>query len=139
MQRRKRDSPPRPGMTWSEKPGLWIDRDTRKPERKLRDDRILEQAEGDRQRIDEVLREIRRTGRPSAVEQAAAELARRLLDSLIEARSRAGLSQVEVASRMGVPQPAIVRLEAGTHSPTLSTLARYASAIGVDLDVRHPV
>jgi hypothetical protein len=39
---------------------------------------------------------------------------------------------------MGVPQPAIVRLEAGTHSPTLTTLARYASAIGVDLDVRQP-
>jgi transcriptional regulator with XRE-family HTH domain len=39
---------------------------------------------------------------------------------------------------MGVPQPAIVRLEAGTHSPTLTTLARYAGAIGVDLDVRQP-
>ena len=42
-------------------------------------------------------------------------------------------------SYAGVPQAAIVRLEAETHSPTLSTLARYASAIGVDLHIRQPV
>jgi transcriptional regulator with XRE-family HTH domain len=73
-----------------------------------------------------------------AVEEAATRQAELLLRSLIQARERAGISQAEVARRMGVPQPAIVRLEAGTHSPTLSTLARYASAIGVQLDIRQP-
>jgi DNA-binding XRE family transcriptional regulator len=125
-------------MTWSEKHRMWVDVDTRTPERIRRDEEILSDVEADRERIDQILRSVRRAGAPSAVEEAAAELARGLIESLIEARSRAGLSQVEVARRMGVPQPAIVRLEAGTHSPTLSTLARYASAIGVALDVRQP-
>ena len=51
---------------------------------------------------------------------------------------RAGLSQSDVARRMGVPQPAVARLEAGTHSPTLTTIARYSSAVGVALEVRQP-
>jgi len=72
------------------------------------------------------------------VQAGAIELADALLRSLIEAREKAGLSQSEVARRMGVPQPAIVRFEAGTHSPTLTTLSRYASAIGVDIGVRRP-
>ena len=139
MDRRKKDTPPRPGMKWSEKYQMWVDADTRTPERRRTDDEVLSDVETDRERIDGILRTVREAGEPSAVEEAATELARRLLASLIEARSKAGLSQTEVARRMGLPQSAIVRLEAGTHSPTLSTLARYASAIGVDLDVRQPV
>lgn len=139
MSRRKKDTPPRPGMKWSEKDQMWLEADTRTPKRRRKDEEILSDVEADRERIDGILRTVREVGEPSAVEEAAAQLARRLLESLLEARSRAGLSQSEVARRMGVPQSAIVRLEAGTHSPTLSTLARYASAIGVDLDVRQPV
>jgi ribosome-binding protein aMBF1 (putative translation factor) len=126
-------------MTWSQKHQMWLDTDTRTPERLRKDEEILGHVEADRERIDGILRTVGEAGEPSAVEEAAAQLARRLLEALIEARSRAGFSQSEVARRMGVPQSAIVRLEAGTHSPTLSTLARYASAIGVNLDVRQPV
>jgi DNA-binding XRE family transcriptional regulator len=88
--------------------------------------------------LDQLLRSAREAGEPCTVEEASAILARKLLRALIAARTKAGLSQAEVARRMGIPQPAIVRLEAGTHSPTLTTLARYASAIGVDLDIRQP-
>jgi predicted transcriptional regulator len=47
---------------------------------------------------------------------------------LIMARSRARLSQAEVARRMGTTQSAIARLEAGGRLPSLRTLERYARA-----------
>ena len=139
MNRREKSKPPRPGMKWSDKHRMWLDADTRSPERRRKDQEISSDAEADRERIDQILRNAREAAEPLAVDEASTILARKLLRSLIEARTNAGLSQAEVARRMGVPQPAIVRLEAGTHSPTLTTLARYASAIGVDLDVRQPV
>lgn len=49
---------------------------------------------------------------------------------LIAARARAGLSQAEVAARMGTSQSTIARLEGGRTPPSLRTLARYASATG---------
>lgn len=138
MNRREKSRPPRPGMKWSEEHRLWLDADTRTPERRKKDQKISRDVEADRERIDQMLRNASEAGEPFAVEEASAILARKLLGSLIAARTKAALSQAEVARRMGVSQPAIVRLEAGTHSPTLTTLARYASAIGVDLDVRQP-
>ena len=138
MNRSKKSKSPRPGMKWSDKHRMWLDADSRTPERRRKDEEISDDSEADRERIDPILRNAREAGEPLAVDEASAILARKLLRSLIAARSKAGLSQAEVARRMGVPQPAIVRLEAGTHSPTLTTLARYASAIGVDLDVRQP-
>lgn len=63
-----------------------------------------------------------------------------LLDQLLKARARAGLSQAEVARRMGTHAPAVARLEAslgsGGHSPSLSTLRKYAAAVGKKLVVR---
>lgn len=51
-------------------------------------------------------------------------------------RQAAGLSQTEVAARMGTSQSAVARLEAGTSDVRLSTLLRYAEAIGHVLDLR---
>ena len=63
-----------------------------------------------------------------------------LLDVLLRARRRAGLSQAEVAARMGTKAPAVARLEAGGgsrgHSPSLSTLRKYAAAVGCRLEIR---
>lgn len=59
------------------------------------------------------------------------------LDELLAARKRAGLSQGEVAERMGIKQPSLARIESalGTrkHSPSLATLRRYAKAVGCRL------
>lgn len=55
---------------------------------------------------------------------------------LIAARNRAGLSQAEVARKMGTTQSTIARLESGRGLPAMSSLQRYASAIGHKLDVR---
>ena len=53
---------------------------------------------------------------------------------LIEARAKSGLSQREVAERMGTSQPAVARLESG-HKPSLKTLERYAAAVGMRIEI----
>ncbi|MGA2451061.1 MAG: helix-turn-helix transcriptional regulator [Polyangiaceae bacterium] len=53
-----------------------------------------------------------------------------LASKLIEARSPAGLTQAEVAERMGTSQSTVARLESGGAKPSLSTLKRFAKATG---------
>lgn len=50
-------------------------------------------------------------------------------------RTERGLSQQELAERMGVAQSVVARLEAGGVEPRLSTLDRVAQALGVELEV----
>lgn len=61
-----------------------------------------------------------------------------IFEQLIRARKRAGLSQAEVAKRMGTQVPAISRIESlsSKHSPSLRTLQRYARAVGCDLEFK---
>jgi DNA-binding XRE family transcriptional regulator len=67
----------------------------------------------------------------------ALELEYRVAGQLLKARARAGLTQDAVAERMGTTKSAISRLEAaGKHAPSLTTLQRYARAVGCDLQVR---
>jgi len=49
---------------------------------------------------------------------------------LIAARSQAGLTQSEVAKRMGTTQSVVARLESGKQAPSLRTVQRYAQAVG---------
>jgi len=65
-----------------------------------------------------------------------ADRRRRLSEELTEARVALGLTQTEVAARMGTSQSAVARLESGDLDVRLSTLERYAAALGADLDVR---
>ena len=62
-----------------------------------------------------------------------------LLREMLKARKEAGLSQADVAERMGTKAPAITRLEAsltnGKHSPSLETLRKYAEAVGCRLEI----
>lgn len=62
-----------------------------------------------------------------------------LARQLIAARSRARLSQAEVARRMGTTQSAVARLESGARLPAMATLGRYAQAVGCRLEVRLAV
>jgi transcriptional regulator with XRE-family HTH domain len=59
-----------------------------------------------------------------------AEGRRRLLGELVSQRRSLGLSQTEVAARMGTSQSAVARLEALAGDARLSTLERYAEAVG---------
>ncbi len=58
---------------------------------------------------------------------------RRLVAELTAQRRSAGLSQTEVAARMGTSQSAVARLETGEADVRVSTLERYAAAIGSQL------
>ncbi|MGH2829698.1 MAG: helix-turn-helix domain-containing protein [Vicinamibacterales bacterium] len=51
-------------------------------------------------------------------------------------REQHGVSQSELARRIGSTQPSIARLEAGGVTPSLETLDRIATAFGLDLIVR---
>ncbi len=51
-----------------------------------------------------------------------------LASALIEARARAGLTQVELARRMGTTQAVVARLESGRVKPSTRTLERFAKA-----------
>jgi len=65
-----------------------------------------------------------------------AQRRRALADELVERRIAVGLSQTEVAARMGTSQSAVARLESGQSDVRLSTLERYAAAVGYSLDWR---
>ena len=58
-----------------------------------------------------------------------------LVDALIEARTRAGLTQEQVAQRMKTTQAVIARLEGGGSKPSTRTLERYAQATGSRLKI----
>ena len=63
-----------------------------------------------------------------------------LLRQMLEARQTAGLSQADVAERIGTKPPAITRLESslgnGKHSPSLATLQKNAHTVGYELQVK---
>jgi transcriptional regulator with XRE-family HTH domain len=75
---------------------------------------------------------------PGFREVAAAQ--RELVTELSRRRQARGLSQTQVAARMGTSQSAVARLEAGGTDVRLSTLQRYAAALGETLtfDVGPP-
>ena len=64
-----------------------------------------------------------------------AERRQSLTTELATRRIELGLSQTEVAARMGTSQSAVARLEAGDSDVRLSTLERYVGALGLSLDV----
>jgi predicted transcriptional regulator len=55
---------------------------------------------------------------------------------LVAARARAGLTQAEVAERMGTTQSVVARMEGGRQQPSMRTVQRYAQAIGCRAVVR---
>jgi ribosome-binding protein aMBF1 (putative translation factor) len=55
---------------------------------------------------------------------------------LLKARLRAGLSQAELAERMGTSQSSIARLESGQTLPSTKTLMRFAEATGSKVQLR---
>ncbi len=71
-----------------------------------------------------------------AYDELAEEFA--FLDQVLKARAEAGLTQAEVAARVGTTQSAIARLESteSKHSPSIATLQRYADALGYKLEIR---
>lgn len=61
---------------------------------------------------------------------------RDVIAALVRERRRLGLSQTEVAARMNTSQSSVARLETGDCDLRVSTLQRYAAAVGRQLQWR---
>ena len=63
-----------------------------------------------------------------------------LLREILLARQKAGLSQAQIAERMGTKPPSVTRLESslssGKHSPSLDTIKKYAKALDCHLEIK---
>jgi len=78
---------------------------------------------------------LRRREFREAYEGLAEEYA--LAREMLAARSRSGLTQEAVAALMGTTKSAVSRLEAGgKHAPSLTTLKKYAHAVGCRLEIK---
>jgi len=71
-----------------------------------------------------------------AYDQMGEEFA--FLEEVLKARAAAGLTQAEVAARIGTTQSAIARLESPTSRryPSVETLQKYAHALGCRLEIK---
>ena len=77
----------------------------------------------------------KRRGFQGAYQALAVEYA--VANEMLAARSRAGLTQEAVASRMGTTKSTVSRLEsAGKHAPSLTSLKRYADAVGCKIEIK---
>jgi transcriptional regulator with XRE-family HTH domain len=81
-------------------------------------------------------RALARPGVKAAYDASAEDFA--FLDEVLRARAEAGLTQAEVAERIGTTQSAVARLESAEpkHSPSIATLQRYAKALGYTVQVK---
>ena len=84
-----------------------------------------------------VAKALQRPGVKAAYDALEDEFA--LLDEVLKARKRTGLTQEQIAVRMGTKAPAVARIESGggskKHSPSINTLRRYAAAVGCKLKI----
>ena len=69
-------------------------------------------------------------------EKARAEYA--VLDEFLKIRAAKGLTQSQIAEKIGTTQSVVARLESGKskHSPSIATLSRYAQALDCQLEIR---
>ena len=77
---------------------------------------------------------LKTPGYQEAYEESHAEF--ELARQLIEARTKSGFSQEEIAVRMGTSQSAVARLESGSTLPSMRTLSRYARAANCEITIR---
>ena len=81
---------------------------------------------------------LKRKGVKAEYEALEPEFA--LLGELLRARRKAGMSQADIAKKMGTKAPAVTRLETslttGKHSPSIATLKKYAQALGCHLEIK---
>jgi DNA-binding XRE family transcriptional regulator len=78
---------------------------------------------------------MKRKGFEAAYAERADEY--NLVRELLGARAKAGLTQEQVAESMGTTKSAVSRLEAvGKHSPSVTTLKKYARAVGCEVEIR---
>ncbi len=58
-----------------------------------------------------------------------------LIRAIIDARLKKGITQKEIAKRMGTKQSSIARFESGKYNPTLAFVQKLANAVGTKIKV----
>ncbi len=59
-----------------------------------------------------------------------------IISQIIDQRIKKGISQKDMAAKMGTQQPAIARFESGRYNPTLSFLKKVSEALGTKLKIK---
>lgn len=77
---------------------------------------------------------LRKPGVKAEYEKLAPRYA--LISKLIEARIKSGVSQADLAKKIGTKQSAIARLESGRVNPTVDFLDKISTALGGKLDIQ---
>jgi len=92
-------------------------------------------SEDERDDLEALIAEFSAADPTFPVALAAAEERLELMRRLRAARKAAGLSRTAVAARMGTSESAVARMEGGALDARISTVARFAAAVGVRLQV----
>jgi DNA-binding XRE family transcriptional regulator len=82
---------------------------------------------------------LKKAGKRQGFTEAYDELEQeyRLVREILAARLKLGLTQEAVAQLMGTTKSAVSRLEStGKHTPSLTTLKKYAQAVGCQLEIK---
>ena len=89
---------------------------------------------GQRRTLEDYVEQYRNTADPEELRQFNEHVAHfRLANQILEARKRQKITQVELAARSGVGQGEISRIENGEGNPTVATLTRLGTQLGISL------
>ena len=81
-------------------------------------------------------REKRLKAYTEAIQRSTLEKSSKVIGQMVEERHRQGLTQQDLADLTGILPPNLARLESGTRVPTLVVLQKYASALGMHIEIR---
>jgi transcriptional regulator with XRE-family HTH domain len=59
-----------------------------------------------------------------------------IIQAILDARQKSGLTQKELSEKTGITQADISRLEKGNANPSLRTLRRLAAGMGMNLEIK---
>lgn len=71
-----------------------------------------------------------------AIQKITLEKSSKVIENLVEERRRQGLTQQDLADMTGILAPNLARLERGKRVPTLVVLQKYASALGMHIEIK---
>ena len=71
----------------------------------------------------------------TAEDELVIKFEKELLTTLMKIREEQGISQTELANISGLKQPAIARIEKGTHSPQVDSILKILIPMGYTLNI----
>lgn len=71
-----------------------------------------------------------------AIQKSTMEMSKKVVEQLVEERHRQGMTQQDLADITGILSPNLARLENASRIPTLVVLQKYASALGMHIEIK---